>query len=186
MTWKSDRQAVQTVGGRYNAYMIKYNLLFHLLETEKETEKWEMWDCWKIQESLRFIYSSPSVCVCIHPPFYYAGEDVLSLLMIFLSSPLFTVNKSCPVLTRRSRHRWHPPFHQVILERKSNSLSPLPSLSPRVMSRCLVGRGVTGETMTQDSLWFLKEGHGRIFHTSRAPFIGETQQPCQDITILST
>lgn len=43
----------------------------------------------------------------------------------FSFQPSFTVNKSCPVLARRTCHWWRLSFHRFCLEHKPNSCFPL-------------------------------------------------------------
>lgn len=114
--WKDGRicqekkQAVPSVWGD-NSYVSPF-IIFHLLSMMGKTE-------WKTVEGFRkaqcsFIHHSHSVSVSILL-LYYAGEDVFSLLLIFLFSPPLTVNKSRPLLTRRTCHRWRLPFYRAIL-----------------------------------------------------------------------
>lgn len=163
-----------------NANVIPYNLTLYRTGMEEKTERWGLSDCWKIQENPGFIYSSSTVCFYIQPPFYYAGEDVVSLLMIFLFSPPFTVNKSCPVLTRCTCHQWRLPFHRVILEHKSNSHFSIAVTFLRLMSRCSVGRG-GGGNVWQERSWLrtwpgFKSRIMGFFPTIRAPLEGHVRQ----------
>lgn len=83
----------------------------------------------------------------------------------FSFQPSFTVNKSCPVLARRTCHRWRLPFHRVCLENNSCFPSPLEQVLDSkagsgggwgVSHKCCSIRGTSPETKGGQPCWSIK------------------------------
>lgn len=144
-----------------NAYVIPYNLRLYRTGMEERTERAGLSDCWKFQESPSFIIHHPQ-SVSISILLFIKSGKMRPCWWFFLFSAPFTVNKSCPVLTRRACHRRRLPFHGVILEHKSISHFSITVTFLCVMSRCL-------EIL-------LKSRIMEFFPTGRAPLDGHVWQ----------